>query len=139
VTRRLVSIVSAFRGFFDKARQQFEAGKYKAACRTLEEFEYEVRGGDNVEGAQGLLDLASALRERTTGSIRDECDELVGHARRALNDADDAATRSGAMAVIPDCRLVGGCGFVIERPSDGTWDLIFKDDRVLVRQVVPHS
>ena len=79
----------------DKARQQFEAGKYRAARGTLWELECQVRGGDDTEGAQGLLDLASALRERSKGSIRNECDSLIACAHKALGDA--AAPSSGAV------------------------------------------
>lgn len=32
--------------------------------------------------------------------------------------------------------LWGGSGLPIQRPREGTWDLIFKEDRVYVRQTI---
>ncbi len=122
----------------DKARQQFEAGKYKAAVSTLWSVERDIRGGGDPEGAQSLLDLASGLREKTSGGVRDECDALANYARKALDEAAGRAAdpRNGSMAVLAACRLIGGSGFDIERPAEGTWDLVFRDDAVLVQQVV---
>ena len=124
----------------DKARREFEAGKYKAAVSTLWDVEREVRGGDDIEGAQGLLDVASALREQAAGKFRGDCDALCGYARKALDQATEresgADLRAGALAVLPGCRLIGGSGFDIERPSEGTWDVIFKDEQVLLHQEV---
>jgi hypothetical protein len=122
----------------DKARQQFEAGKYKAAVASLWDVEQEVRGGDDIEGAQALLDLASALREQTAGRLRADCDALSGYAHKALDQGVRHGTdlRVGALAVLPDCLLIGGSGFDIERPEEGTWDVIFKDDQVLLHQLV---
>jgi hypothetical protein len=95
-----------------------------------------VRGGDDIGGAQALLDLASALREQTAGRLRADCDALSGYAHKALAQGAKrgADLRVGALAVLLGCRLIGGSGFDIERPSEGTWDLIFKDDRVLLHQ-----
>jgi hypothetical protein len=53
----------------DKARQQFEAGKYKPAVRTLWELECEVRGGDDTEGAQGLVSRAPLIVSLVMGGI----------------------------------------------------------------------
>jgi hypothetical protein len=124
----------------DKARQQFEAGKYKAAVASLWDVEHEVRGGDDIEGAQALLDLASALREQTAGRLRADCDALSGYAHKALAQGAKrgADLRVGALAVLPDCLLIGGSGFDIERPGEGTWNVIFRDDQVLLHQEV-HS
>ena len=44
--------------------------------------------------------------------------------------------RSGAIAVIPDCHLIGGSGFDVDHPDKGIWDVIFKDDRVALLQIV---
>ena len=40
--------------------------------------------------------------------------------------------------MLPDCLLIGGSGFDIGRPGEGTWDVIFRDDQVLLHQEV-HS
>ena len=122
----------------EKARQQFEAGNYKAAVATMWDVERDVRGGDDTAGAQGLLDLATALREQAGGKFRSDCDALCGYARKALDQGVRRGIdlRVGALAVLSGCRLLGGSGFDIELPEEGTWDVIFKDDQVLLYQVV---
>ena len=82
-----------------KAREQFEAGRYKAACNTLWDVEKEVRGGDDFESAQGLLDLALALHERATGGLRDECEELADCARKAIDRGPGADSGEKARTV----------------------------------------
>lgn len=101
----------------DEARRLFEAGKYRAACATLWELECQVRGGDDTGGAQGLLDLASALRERTRGNIRNECDSLVACAHKALGDAatpnfDATAAHAAKASPWPTAVFLGMVAFV---------------------------
>ena len=62
----------------------------------------------------------------------------MSYARKALDQAAARGVdpRAGALVVLPGCRLIGGSGFDIERPGEGTWDVIFKDDQVLLHQVV---
>ena len=86
--------------------------------------------------AQALLDLAVKLRDRTSGD-RTGASSATGLARSAQNVLADP--RVGAMVVVPGCRLIGGSGFDIERPGEGTWDVIFRDDQVLLHQVVRRS
>jgi len=56
-----------------------------------------------------------------------------------LDEAAKRATdpRTGAMAILPECRLIGGSGFDVDDPSEGAWDLVFRDDRVVVQRAAP--
>lgn len=115
----------------EKAQKHYKDRRYKLALDALEYAEADVRRRDDMEGMQGVLDLALAMH----------CDNLAIRAQWALDRAAGRGNlrvdlRSGAMAVIADCRLIGGSGFDIENPSKGTWDVIFKDDQVSVLQVV---
>lgn len=116
----------------ERARGQIEAGKYKAARDTLWEVEREVRGGD-TGGAQGLLDVASDLRERTTGSVRDECDELVGRARKALDQGIRAVSLGlaeylgGSDGWRPDSAKAG-LAFTLQRVLFGNRDVAVMSD-----------
>ncbi len=67
----------------EKARRQFEEGEFKSACGTLSELRSHVCSGD-VEDAQGLLDLALALRDQVKGKYREECEECIKSARSVL-------------------------------------------------------
>lgn len=67
----------------EMARRQFEEGEFKGACGTLTELRNHVCAGD-VEDAQGLFDLAVALRDRVKGKYREECEECIRSARSVL-------------------------------------------------------
>lgn len=114
----------------DKAQQQFDTGQYSAAVATLGSVEATVLRYHDAYEAQALLDLAVKLRDCTSGRTSKLCDRMAHSAQNVLADP-----RFGAMVVVPGCQLIGGSGFDIERPSEGTWDVIFRDDQVLVHQV----
>lgn len=122
----------------EKAHQQFEARNYGAALDTLRHVAGDLRMGDDAEGAESLLVLALKLREHTSGRLRDECDLLATSAQEALDEVAQHATdpQAGAIAVLTDCRLLRVSDFKIEHPDEGTWDLIFTGDQVLVRQLL---
>ena len=105
----------------EKARQQFEAGNYKAAVATMWDVERDVRGGDDTAGAQGLMDLATALREQAGGKFRNDCDALCGYARKALDQGVRRGIdlRVGALAVLSGCRLLGGSGTALVAETAG--------------------
>lgn len=105
----------------EKARQQFEAGNYKAAVATMWDVERDVRGGDDTAGAQGLLDLATALREQAGGKFRSDCDALCGYARKALDQGVRRGIdlRGGALAVLSGCRLLGAPASTSSFPRKG--------------------
>ncbi len=113
----------------DQASAQFESGKYKAAIATLWSAEANLRGSDDADGALRMLHLVSKLHEVTKGGLRDQCEELA-------RQADKIGYRARAIAVISECVLWGGSGLPIQRPREGTWDLIFKEDRVFVHQTI---
>jgi hypothetical protein len=68
------------------AREQAAAGQYKKAMDSLWDVERAART-DPAE-ARGLLEVASALREKTTGGLREQCVELIDDARKYLERAD---------------------------------------------------
>jgi hypothetical protein len=67
----------------EKARRQFEAGEFKNACGTLWEVRNQVCSGD-TDDAQGLLDLASVIRDRVKGRDREACEGCIRSARSVL-------------------------------------------------------
>lgn len=116
-----------------RAREQFEAGRYKAACNTLWDVEKEVRGGDDFESAQGLLDLALAVHEHTTGGLRDECEELADCARKAIDRGPGADSGEKAKTVaLGMAEYLGGSE--TWQPSSTKGRLYFTPKRVLFGQ-----
>lgn len=89
-----------------------------------------------VEEAQDLIDLASAIRERSDGRIKDECAGHVKYASTTLAQADKAKLveelHSSAIALLSDCRVVGGSGFDLEPDANTQWELLFAEDRVVL-------
>jgi hypothetical protein len=124
----------------EKARQQFEDGKIKSASGTLWEVREEVSAG-NVDEAQGILDLALALRDRADGWGIEECDEHISFARHVLAEADRAgllaSLHTSAVAVVPQCRVIGGSGIDVAPSTHTTWELIFTEDQVVLCQTSP--
>ena len=114
----------------EKARQQMGAGQYKRAVESL--WNAEVLAREDLDEARGLLQAATELRDKTTGGIRADCDELIEDAEKyiiretALPLSIHAA---GAVAVIEGCRVLGGHGLP---PQAGeSWIVIFKDNELL--------
>jgi hypothetical protein len=119
----------------DKARQQFADGKYRQAVRTLWVVESNARA--DPDQAQGLLDLASAIRKAADERrVTRDCDLLIGYARTALErlsrQADDPAR--DALAIVRHCRVLGGHGLA---PRAGeTWDLLLLDTELLLHSAL---
>jgi hypothetical protein len=86
------------RKLLDKARRQYEMGKYKAAVSTLWDFEYRVlQDGDvlqDLEAARGILELAAEIGARVDGHLGAECANLVS---RSL-----VACRGGRVRISPE-------------------------------------
>lgn len=83
----------------DKARQQFEAGKYRAALECLGYAFPDACRSNDIESIRNVLELLTRIRGHLTGGVREDCDALASSARKALGDVDDAATpTSDAMA-----------------------------------------
>jgi hypothetical protein len=124
----------------EKARQQFEEGKIKSASGTLWEVRNEVAAG-KADEAQGMLNLALALRDRAEGWVIEECDEHINVARLALAEADRArflaSLHTSAIVVVPHCRVIGGSGINVAASTETTWELIFAEDQVLLCQTSP--
>jgi hypothetical protein len=69
------------------AREQAAAGQYKKAVNSLWDVERWART-DPAE-ARGLLEVASALREKTTGRLREQCVDLIDYAQKYIEKADE--------------------------------------------------
>ena len=82
----------------EKARRQMQAGKYKAALDTLMYVEPNMRSGEE-DIAHELLDLATELRDHTSGWDREECERIVENARRVACTPALIANRLGPLAV----------------------------------------
>jgi hypothetical protein len=91
----------------DKAREQVDKGKHKAAIETLWILEAQAREGD-LGAAHGILILASELREQTSGGLREQCEDLVERAREVLDPGGLLRERVGALAVsFAPARFIG--------------------------------
>jgi hypothetical protein len=86
-----------------KAREQLDAGEYKKALRTLWEAERWAR--DDVTEARGLLEVASAIRDQTTGRTRDESLILIEDARKYIEREMNSTPRVS----LGMTRYLGGC------------------------------
>ena len=111
----------------EKARDLFERGKHKKALGAL--WAVEARARTNLDEAQGLVDLATSLRDHLSGRTLNDCDRVL---RLGLLSASRLASdpRTGALAVVPECRCLGGSGLGIEPSDTIRWDLIFHQEEV---------
>ena len=110
----------------DRAGQHFEAGKDRKALESLWIVEAQARTAEAE--AQGLLQLASAIRDRNRGRVGKEASELVEVAQRHLERLADPSTR-GVMLRVPFCRVVASEGFDAQpgevRDLVFTWQAVF--------------
>jgi len=114
----------------EQARADITAGNHKRAVRRLWEVEASAR--TDAGSARGLLELASDLAARTDGKVRRECETLAGHAENMLTvHANDRA--ADALVWIPRCRFLAGAGLPIAPTNGSRWDLIFREDGVVLR------
>jgi hypothetical protein len=74
----------------DLARKQFEAGDCRQAAKTLEKVEVLARY--DVEEARGLLDVATAIRDKGGRRVHKDCDWLVMKAEEIINSWESAQT-----------------------------------------------
>jgi hypothetical protein len=114
----------------DEARQLFAAQQYKQALDVLWDVHGQAR--TDLEDARGVLRLASAIREATSGRQNTRCLVLTHWAQKAAdrleNDLDDVGTDH--IAMLESCRVLGGDGLP---PEVGQyWDLIFNPDRLFI-------
>ena len=68
------------------ARELAVSGQYRKAVNSLWDVERWART-DPAE-ARGLLEVASALREKTSGGLREQCVELIEDAQKYIERAD---------------------------------------------------
>lgn len=74
----------------DKARELVQAGRLKQAVNALSEIAY---GRDaSPDEVRGLLELATALRDRTDGSLRAQCEDEMQRAQMRLDAAAEQAS-----------------------------------------------
>lgn len=114
----------------DKAKELLARGKQKKALSAL--WAVEPRARTNLDEAQGLVSVATALREHLTGRTLKECDGLLASGQAMVNRLA-VDPRTGALVIVPECRYLGGSGFAIEPSETVRWDLIFHHEEVRIR------
>lgn len=115
----------------EKAKQLAETGKYKKALGTL--WAVEAKARMNFAEAQGLVDVATSIRDHLSGRALTECQQLLSLGSAAVTQlASDP--RTGALVVIANCRCVGGSGHDIE-PGEAKVDMIFHQEEVRLAQL----
>jgi hypothetical protein len=77
----------------DDARELFAAGDDKKALRALRRVEAACAVEPSKTDAQGLLEVASAIRDRTQGRLSSDAARLVGYASEHLRRANIQADR----------------------------------------------
>jgi len=130
----LGGIMASLEDTLAKARGQAEAGKLKAAERSLWEVIGQARF--NPSAARGILAVAETVRDGATGGFKDDCERLVAVASRTVVLADNGGVepeqdgpRKGAMAVVPSCKVIGVSGFD-DLPIGAACEVIFRQDEV---------
>ena len=73
----------------EAARAQVEAGEYKQATRTLERVEVLARY--DINEARGLLDLATAIRDKGGRRVHGNCDWLIMKAEGIIASYENAS------------------------------------------------
>jgi hypothetical protein len=120
----------------EKAKAQIAAAQYKQAVSTLWEAERWAQG--DLTEARGLLEVATALRDKADGRLKADCDYFIKWAERCIQKESArplVALAANAMAVVGGCNVLGGHGLP---PQVGqSWNLIFSQGRLhLVRGLV---
>jgi len=113
----------------EKARQEADAGNYKAAVKTLWKLNEAVLAGDDLPLATQVLELASVIQERSEGRPREEAAILAGYARAVV---DRTARAEGTLLCLSACRYLAGGGHDLELSAGDVCDLIFKADEILL-------
>jgi hypothetical protein len=86
-----------------KAREQFAAGQYKKAVSTLWDAERWARS--DLAEARELLEVASAIRDVTSGRLKADCVLLVEDAEKYIQ----RETEPGGKVLLGRARYLGGC------------------------------
>jgi len=73
----------------DKARQQYEKGKFKAAVETLWLLDTAARQGDE-EAARGIMELGSEIGAHVKGTLSEECAELIERSTKTMQPTADS-------------------------------------------------
>ena len=115
----------------ETAKSQVEQGKYKAAVNTLWLVERDVRVDDGA-GAQEMMDVAASLLAHTKGATRAECEQLISLGRKAQRQAELDCFRRDALAIVKSCYVIGEAGLGIGADGQRAWDLVFRDDDVVL-------
>jgi hypothetical protein len=71
------------------AQGQVDAGDYKAATKTLTKVEVLARY--DIDEARGLLELATAVRERGGRRVHKDCDWLVMKAEQIIRSYESTS------------------------------------------------
>jgi hypothetical protein len=71
----------------ETARAQVEAGEYRQATKTLEKVEVLARY--DVDEARGLLELATAIRDKGGRRVHKDCDWLIFMAQGIIRSFED--------------------------------------------------
>lgn len=120
----------------DKAKREVDAGNFKAAVKSLWKVQDQlISGGDDAMAPQ-LLELASAIRERSQGRTREESEILAGYARAVIGQAAradlEAELYDGALVHLSGCRFLAGAGLDISPGAAEACDLIFKESEIVL-------
>ena len=86
-----------------KAREQLAAGQYKKAVSTLWDAERWARS--DLTEARGLLEVATAIRDVTSGRLKDDCALLIEDAEKYI----ERETGAGQTLLLGRARYLGGC------------------------------
>lgn len=73
----------------ERARERFAAGHYRRAVAALWYVQRNAR--QDIGEARALLEMASAIRERRTGRLRKECDQLASSAAAMIQQLESAS------------------------------------------------
>jgi len=85
------------------ARAQLAAGQFKKAANALWDVEQWARS--DLAEARGLLEVASALRDKTDGRVKGECEQLVQDAQKYI----EREMKSTPRVSLGMTRYLGGC------------------------------
>ena len=120
----------------EKAKTQIAAGQYKKAVSTLWEAERWAQG--DLTEARGLLEVATALRDKTDGRLKGDCDYFIKWAEKCIEKESAkplSVLAADAIAVVVGCNVLGGHG--LPPQVEQSWNLIFSAGKLhLVRGAV---
>ena len=121
---------------FETVTKYVRAGEYKKAVNLL--WEQQSVAQVNLESARALVEVASELRAKAGERYRGDCDHFIDWGEKCIEKLSGKpleVLRADALAVIEDCKVLGGHGLPVQVATSVA--LVFKSDELVLLRFEP--